>query len=78
MTLERCFGKAVKRIRESKSISQERLAELAQLNRTFISQIENGNTNPTLTTILKLSGALGVKPAFLFKQVEDILKADEI
>lgn len=71
MTPEQRFGAIIKKIRESKSISQEKLAQLSKLDRTFISQIENGKRNPTLVTILKISKALDVEPAFLFKQYVD-------
>jgi len=71
MIPEQKFGAVIKKIRESKSISQKKLAQLSKLDRTFISQIENGKRNPTLLTILKISNALDVDPAFLFKQYTD-------
>lgn len=72
MTSEQLFGKVIKQIRESKLISQERLSQLSKLDRTFISRIENGKASPTLVTILKLSEALDVEPAFLFKKYAEM------
>ena len=52
-------------LREEQGLSQERLGQMAGLDRTFISQIELGRRNVTLGTIHKLARALGVKPSDL-------------
>ena len=59
------FGRRFRRLRKERNLSQEKLSELAGLDRTYISQVENG-ANVTLATIHKLAGALGVDPAALF------------
>lgn len=59
------FGKRLRRLRNERHLSQERLAQLAGLDRTYISQVENG-ANVTLATIGKLAAALDVDPAVLF------------
>ena len=46
-------------------ISQEKLAELANLHRTYIGMIERSEKNITLRNIQKISSALGVSPADL-------------
>ena len=55
------FGQNVQRIRKERNISQEKLAELAGLHRTYIGMIERAEKNITLCNIEKISKALGVK-----------------
>jgi len=64
------FGDSVRRQREEKKISQETLAELADLDRTYISDIERGNRNPGIKNIAKLANALGLTTAQLCKGVD--------
>ena len=59
------LGRNVRRFREARGWSQEGLAERADLHRTYISGIERGIRNPTLTIIFKLANALGVEPGAL-------------
>jgi len=54
------FGKKLRLIREKADISQEALAELADLDRTYISGIERGKRNVSLRNIIKISTALCV------------------
>jgi transcriptional regulator with XRE-family HTH domain len=54
------FGTNLRKIRLDKSISQERLADLAGLHRTYISSVERGERNVTLETIERLAKALGI------------------
>jgi len=66
MQEEEIFGKMLQEERKAKKISQEKLAKLAGLDRTFISLIENGKRSPTFSTILKISSALDIAPSELF------------
>jgi transcriptional regulator with XRE-family HTH domain len=61
------LGLNLKRIRTKKDISQEDIARTLEVSRGFISTIENGKTNPTLSTITKLAKALGVSTDELLK-----------
>ena len=54
------LGLNLKRIRTEKGISQGDIARELKISRGFISTIENGKTNPTLTTIAKLAKVLRV------------------
>ena len=54
------LGKNMKRIRAKKKMSQGDIARALEVDRGYISNIENGKTNPTLATIAKLARALGV------------------
>ena len=54
------LGLNLKKIRTKKAISQGDIARELGVSRGFVSTIENGKTNPTLSTISKLAKALGV------------------
>jgi transcriptional regulator with XRE-family HTH domain len=64
------FGERIRHLRTEKGLSQEQLAELADLHRTFIGRIERGETNVTLENIKKLSRGLRVHIAKLFEGPE--------
>ena len=53
------FGINIKKLRNMKGLSQEQLADLSDLDRTYISLIERGRRNPSLVNIAKIS--LGLK-----------------
>jgi len=55
------LGKNLKRIRLAKGITQGDIVRKLRVGRGFISNIENGKANPTLSTIAKLAEALDVK-----------------
>ena len=59
------FGERLNEIRSKRGISQERLAEMAGLHRTYVSLIERGERNVTIETIEKLATALDVEMAEL-------------
>lgn len=59
-SISKKFGKRVKIERIKQDISQERLAELSDLHRSTLGLIENGKISPTLDSIAKIAGALGV------------------
>ena len=61
------LGKNLKRIRTAKGISQGEIGRTLGVDKGFISNIENGKTNPTLATIAKLAKAVGVSPEDLIK-----------
>lgn len=61
------LGKAIKRIREQKKMSQGDICRALGLDRAYMSNIEGGKGNPTLVTIEKIAGALGVPADLLLK-----------
>ena len=63
------FGKRIRELRNSKGISQESLAELCGLHRTYLGGIERGERNPSLENIERSSKALGTTMAELFKDM---------
>ncbi len=64
------FGRVVRRARESQRWSQERLAEKADLNRSYLGEIERGDVVPSLHTMAKLAGALELKLSELVARCE--------
>lgn len=58
-------GKAVRGFRLKMGISQEELADRAALHRTYIGQVERGETNISLVNLVKIANALTVRPATL-------------
>jgi transcriptional regulator with XRE-family HTH domain len=64
----RQFGDAVRRCRSVLKLSQEDFAELCELHRTYIGQVERGEKNISFINILRIAKALGVKPSQLFGQ----------
>jgi transcriptional regulator with XRE-family HTH domain len=69
------FGKVLRELRETNHISQEKLAEYCELDRTYISLLERGLRQPTITTIFKLAKALNTSPSMLIEIVEGRLSS---
>lgn len=69
------LGNRVRDLREKAELSQLQLALLADIDRTYISSLENGNRNVSINNILKLANALGytVKEFFNIKDFDEIL-----
>lgn len=61
------LGQNLKRIRTKKKMSQGDIARALEVHRAYISGIESGKRNPTLATIEKLAGALGVSAGELLQ-----------
>lgn len=64
--LKKLFGARIKSLRENKGLTQEQLAESADMNSIYLSNIERGKENPTLNLIIKISTALDVEMWELF------------
>ncbi len=58
IAIQKAFGKRVKELRDGKGMTQEDLADAANLFRTYLSRIETGTANPSLTVIHTLARAL--------------------
>jgi transcriptional regulator with XRE-family HTH domain len=67
------FGIVLASLRRERSLSQEDLAELAGLHRTFVSRVERSVQAPSLLAIYALSTALGIFPSELLKRVESAM-----
>jgi len=64
------FGQVVKSVREKRGTSQEKLAELAGVDRTYVSMIERGKRHPTLEVAKRIADALEVKLSALIRRAE--------
>lgn len=57
-------------VRKEQEISQQRLSETAGISRTGLRHIENGETSPTLYSLLKISQALDLKLSAVLRELE--------
>ena len=63
------FGKRVRQLRLRRGLSQEKLAEVADLHRNYVGGVERGERNVSLLNIVKLAHGLSVEPAKLIEPV---------
>lgn len=70
MSLNIYFGKIVKIIREERGLSQEILADRADLNRSYVGEVERGTAMPSLNTITKIAKALNLPTSTLLARFE--------
>ena len=66
MTARLIVAKNIRKIRESKGLSQEKLGELCDLHRTYVSSVERGKRNITVDSMEKFAKALEIKIQTLF------------
>jgi transcriptional regulator with XRE-family HTH domain len=59
---KKLVGSRIRRRRKKLGMNQERLAELANVDRKHMSTIENGNAEPGFWTLTRIAGALGTTP----------------
>lgn len=70
--MELKFGSKIKALRLASSLTQEELANRAQLTKGFISQLENDQTSISVDSLADLLGALGVSMSEFFSDAEDV------
>ena len=68
------FGNRVKQLRLGKNLSQEKLSQVCDIDRTYISGVERGIRNVSLLNIARLAKALDVSPSELLKFGGDDVK----
>ncbi|HEY0755119.1 MAG TPA: helix-turn-helix transcriptional regulator [Ktedonobacteraceae bacterium] len=68
--IQLAFGQTLRKYRLQQKLSQEKLAELASLDRTYISQIERGLKSPSIPTTIAIAQALGIEAHLLISEVE--------
>lgn len=61
MNINERFGKRIKEARKAKGLSQEKLANLAEVDRTYLPEVERGERNISLVVAEKIANALGEK-----------------
>lgn len=70
MEIRETFAKNLRRVRQSKGLSQEELAHRADLDRTYVSSLERSIYSPSIDVVDRLSKVLGVEAADLLKKSE--------
>jgi transcriptional regulator with XRE-family HTH domain len=65
----RLFGNRVRELRLQRKLSQEKLAELADLHRNYVGGVERGERNVSLLNIVKLAHGLKVRPTKLMEPI---------
>jgi transcriptional regulator with XRE-family HTH domain len=68
------LGRAIHELRAQAGISQEELARRSGLHRTYIGGIERGERNLSFANLLRVAGALGVRPSELLVRYERCLR----
>lgn len=71
MDIRQKIGNRIKRVRESKGISQKDLAYEADLDRSYIASIETGKRNVSLINLEKIAKALQITLSELFNELDD-------
>lgn len=61
----------IKRLRKNKALSQQKLADLAGIDRLYVLQLEQGRFRPTLNSIFFLARGLGLPPQTLVELIEE-------
>lgn len=74
MDITNVVSKTIRNLRMEKNITQEELAYLSGLDRTYISLIERGKRNPTILSLYAICKALGISLSEFFYYAEDIEK----
>ena len=64
-------GITIAKLRNKNNLSQEGLSELAKIHRTYLSEIEGGKRNPTLTVLKRIVDSLGFSMSEFFSIVEE-------
>lgn len=71
--ISKIVGEVIRDLRKEKGLTQEKLAELAELHVNYISFLERGMRQPTLNTLISISTAFKIKVSDLIKRVEEAL-----
>jgi len=77
MESQEAFGIVLRALRKQQRMTQQRLAENADLERNYISLIELGQSYPTICVVFKLCNGLGVLPSVLFARVEEFIQSHD-
>lgn len=78
MNIQMTLGQQVRALRRQRRLTQEQLAELAGVSLQHIGEIERGQGNPTLNSLVKLSDALDISLSELFENSEQYKSEKEM
>jgi transcriptional regulator with XRE-family HTH domain len=68
--LKQAFGRVLKQLRAEKEVSQQELADHCDIERAYISRLERGLFQPSLTVIFKIADYFEIKPSELVDKVD--------
>lgn len=71
------FSQTLKEVRKDKKLSQLKLANKANLDRTFISLLERGKRGPSLNTLIVMAQALDIKTSHLVDLIEEKINFED-
>ena len=74
MTVVVAFGKVLREKRKCAGLSQEKLAFMCGLDRTYIGLLERGQRQPSISTIFVICEKLNICPSQMVKEVEEAVK----
>lgn len=74
MKIETLLADILRKERRKKKLSQEKIAILAGIDRSYYSKIERGENNPTLNILMKISSVLEIKLSEIIKEIENKTK----
>lgn len=77
MDIKVIFGKVLREIRTQKKVSQEQLANEAGLDRSYISKLETGIYQPSMTTLFSVSEVLEIAPSKMVEQAYEMYKQEK-
>ena len=69
MQIQKAMGNRIRELRQRKGWSQEEFADLCDIHRSHMGEIERGETNATLSTLLAITDQLGITLSALFKGI---------
>ena len=72
MTLQEKLGKAIVQLRKQRGMAQEKFANDAEIDRRYMSDIENGKRNISIDVIERLANSFGISVSELFQMAENI------
>jgi transcriptional regulator with XRE-family HTH domain len=70
------LGRAMRDFRKSRGVSQEALAAMTEMHRTYVGGIERGERNPSLVVLARVALALGVRPWELLRRADELREPD--
>lgn len=68
--INQALAKAISKFRLAANLSQEELADAADIHRTYVSQIERGLKSPTLHVLFNIASALNVSASDIVQEIE--------
>ena len=74
--LLKAVAKVVTKLREKRGLSKRKLADMAQIDRVYLLQIEQGKYRLTLNALFLLANGLGMQPSELVAHIEKELKSN--